>query len=92
MANRNRYNNTTYYIKVSTTLLLFGLHNISGWPICANMVGLDGHVPVKYGSTYTACPGYDVRILDDDNLPLPANSFGNIVIKVFYIAFFSHFF
>ena len=55
------------------------------------MVGLDGHVQVKYGSTYTACPGYDVQILDDDNQPVPANSFGNIVIKVLCIYFFSSF-
>ena len=54
------------------------------------MVGLDGHVPVKYGSTYTACPGYDVQIVDDDNQPVPANSFGNIVIKVFGIVFLSN--
>ena len=47
------------------------------------MVGVDGHVLVKYGSTYTACPGFDVQIVDDDNQPVPANSFGNIVIKVF---------
>ena len=55
---------------------------LKGWPICANMVGLDGYAPVKYGSTYTPCPGYDVQILDDENHPLPSNGFGNIVIKV----------
>jgi propionyl-CoA synthetase len=46
------------------------------------MVGLDGYVPVKYGSTFTACPGYDVQVVDDLTRPLPAKELGNIVIKV----------
>ncbi len=38
----------------------------TGWPIAANCVGL-GALPVKHGSPTTVVPGYDVRILDDDD-------------------------
>ena len=34
----------------------------TGWPICSNMVGIDGYLPVKYGSTYRPCPGYDIQV------------------------------
>jgi propionyl-CoA synthetase len=54
----------------------------TGWPICANLVGAEGYIPVKYGSTFTPCPGYNVQILDDAHQPVPANTSGNLAIKL----------
>lgn len=54
----------------------------TGWPICANAVGLEGYIPVKYGSTFRPCPGYDVQILDDEHKQQAANKLGKIVIKL----------
>jgi propionyl-CoA synthetase len=45
----------------------------TGWPICANFLGLDT-LPVKPGSATKAVPGWDVRVLDGNlvcKLPLP---------------------
>ncbi len=53
----------------------------TGWPIAANCVGL-GMLPVKPGSPTTAVPGYDVRVLGDDGVELPAGTIGGIVIKL----------
>lgn len=44
--------------------------------------GIEGYVPVKYGSTYKPCPGYDVRVLDNDHNVVPAGTMGNLVIKL----------
>lgn len=54
----------------------------TGWPICGNIIGIDGPLPVQYGSSYTPLPGYDVNILDDENRVLPANTIGNIAVKL----------
>ena len=54
----------------------------TGWPICSNTMKLDGILPIKYGSTYTPCPGYNVEILDNAHQPVPANTLGNIAIKL----------
>eukprot|EP00607_Mallomonas_marina_P003169 CAMPEP_0182439968 /NCGR_PEP_ID=MMETSP1167-20130531/86758_1 /TAXON_ID=2988 /ORGANISM="Mallomonas Sp, Strain CCMP3275" /LENGTH=543 /DNA_ID=CAMNT_0024633781 /DNA_START=573 /DNA_END=2204 /DNA_ORIENTATION=+ len=35
----------------------------TGWPICSNLVALEGLLPKKHGSTYRPCPGYDVQVL-----------------------------
>jgi propionyl-CoA synthetase len=53
----------------------------TGWPIAANCVGL-GMLPVKPGSPTKAVPGYDVRVLDEDNRELPAGQIGSIAIKL----------
>ena len=53
----------------------------TGWAIAANPVGLE-HLPVKVGSPSVAMPGYDVRILGDDGVELPAGELGAIVIKL----------
>ena len=53
----------------------------TGWPIAANCVGL-GTLPVKAGSPTKAVPGYDVRVLDEANEPLPAGQIGSIAIKL----------
>jgi propionyl-CoA synthetase len=53
----------------------------TGWPIAANCVGL-GMLPVKPGSPTKAVPGYDVRVLDDDNRELPRGQVGSIAIRL----------
>ncbi|MGH7310043.1 MAG: propionyl-CoA synthetase [Candidatus Rokuibacteriota bacterium] len=53
----------------------------TGWPIAANCVGL-GMLAVKPGSPTKAVPGYDVRVLDEDNRELPAGQVGSIAIRL----------
>jgi propionyl-CoA synthetase len=53
----------------------------TGWPIAANCVGL-GMLPVKPGSPTKPVPGYDVRILGEDNRELPPGQIGSIAIKL----------
>jgi propionyl-CoA synthetase len=54
----------------------------SGWAICANAVGLEGYVPVKYGSTSKPCPGFDVQVLDSENHTVARNVTGKLAIKL----------
>ncbi len=53
----------------------------TGWPIAANCVGL-GMLPVKPGSPTKTVPGYDVRVLDEENRELPAGQIGSIAIRL----------
>lgn len=53
----------------------------TGWPICANPVGLE-RLPVKHGSPSVPMPGYDVRIVDDENIEKPTGEIGSVVIKL----------
>jgi propionyl-CoA synthetase len=53
----------------------------TGWPIAANCVGL-GMLPVKPGSPTKPVPGYDVRVLDEDNRPVKAGQIGSIAIRL----------
>ncbi len=53
----------------------------TAWPIAANCVGM-GMLPVKPGSPTKAVPGYDVRVLSEDNAELPAGQIGSIAIKL----------
>ena len=53
----------------------------TGWPICANPVGLD-NLPAKAGSSTVPIAGYDLCILSDTREILEANKKGNIVIKL----------
>ena len=53
----------------------------TGWPIAANCVGL-GMLPVKPGSPTKAVPGYDVRVLDEDNREMPPGRIGSIAVKL----------
>ncbi|MBO6757892.1 MAG: propionyl-CoA synthetase [Roseibium sp.] len=53
----------------------------TGWCIVGNPLGL-GQLPVKPGSPTVPMPGYDVQIVDDGGQPLPADTLGNIVIKL----------
>jgi propionyl-CoA synthetase len=53
----------------------------TGWPICANLRGLDP-MPIKPGSPTVPVPGYDVRILQPDGAAVPAGQEGAIAIKL----------
>ena len=53
----------------------------TGWPIGANCVGL-GMLPVKPGSPTKPVPGYDVRVLSEDNTEMAAGQIGSIAIKL----------
>ena len=53
----------------------------TGWPMAANCVGL-GMLPVKPGSPTKVVPGYDIRVLGEDNRELPAGQIGSIAVKL----------
>ena len=53
----------------------------TGWPMAANCVGL-GMLPVKPGSPTKVVPGYDIQVLGDDNLEVPAGQIGSIAVKL----------
>ncbi|WP_113907124.1 propionyl-CoA synthetase [Aliidiomarina celeris] len=53
----------------------------SGWPICANPVGIESLTP-KPGSSSVPVPGYQIEVLDDEGRPVAANTQGNIAIKL----------
>ncbi|MBT8230679.1 MAG: AMP-binding protein [Bacteroidia bacterium] len=53
----------------------------SGWPMVANPTGIEAH-PVKPGSSGVPVCGYDIRVIDESGQELPANTEGNIVIKM----------
>ncbi|HSB40564.1 MAG TPA: propionyl-CoA synthetase [Methylomirabilota bacterium] len=53
----------------------------TGWPMAANCVGL-GMLPVKPGSPTKVVPGYDIRVLGEDNLEVPAGQIGSIAVKL----------
>jgi propionyl-CoA synthetase len=53
----------------------------TGWPIAANPVGL-GMLPVKPGSPTKPMPGYDVRVLGEDNAELGPGQIGSIAIRL----------
>jgi propionyl-CoA synthetase len=53
----------------------------TGWPMAANCVGL-GMLPVKPGSPTKIVPGYDIRVLGDDNREMPPGQIGSIAVKL----------
>ncbi|MDP4946122.1 MAG: propionyl-CoA synthetase, partial [Alishewanella sp.] len=53
----------------------------TGWAICANLAGVE-LLPAKPGSSTKPVPGYHVQILDDAGQAVPANTQGNIAIKL----------
>jgi propionyl-CoA synthetase len=53
----------------------------TGWPIAANCVGL-GMLPVKPGSPTKTVPGYQVRVLGEDNQEVPPGQIGSIAIRL----------
>jgi propionyl-CoA synthetase len=53
----------------------------TGWPMAANCVGL-GMLPVKPGSPTKIVPGYDIRVLGEDNREVPPGQIGSIAVKL----------
>jgi propionyl-CoA synthetase len=53
----------------------------SGWPMVCNPMGIEPH-PVKPGSAGIPVPGYDVRVLDDEQRPVAPGDIGSIVVKL----------
>ncbi len=53
----------------------------TGWAIAANCRGIE-LLPIKPGSPTKPCPGYNLKILDNDGKELPAGSEGSIVAKL----------
>ncbi|MBY6063560.1 acetate--CoA ligase [Pseudidiomarina sediminum] len=53
----------------------------SGWPICANPVGLTEY-PIKPGSSTLPVPGFDIRILAPNGEELETNQQGAVAIKL----------
>jgi propionyl-CoA synthetase len=53
----------------------------TGWPIAANCVGL-GMLPIRPGSPTKPVPGYNVRVLGEDNRDVPADQIGSVAIKL----------
>jgi propionyl-CoA synthetase len=53
----------------------------TGWAIVGNCMGIEP-LPVKEGSPTKAMPGYDVKVVDDDCVEVPAGTEGNIVVKL----------
>ena len=53
----------------------------TGWAICANCVGL-GMLPVKYGSPTKAVPGWDMRVLDENQKEVASGDIGALVAKL----------
>jgi propionyl-CoA synthetase len=53
----------------------------TAWAIAANCVGL-GMLPVKPGSPTKAVPGYDVRVLSEDNAEMAPGQIGSIAVKL----------
>ncbi len=53
----------------------------TGWAIAANCLGLH-QFPVKHGSPTKAAPGWDVRVLDENQKPVPFGQPGALVCKL----------
>src|SRR5262249_6298299 len=53
----------------------------TGWPIAANCLGLE-RLAVKHGSPTKAVPGWDIRVVGADGVPVPRGESGALVIKL----------
>lgn len=53
----------------------------SGWPMLANMVGVELQ-PVKPGSAALPVCGYDIQVLDEEGKQAPVNTEGYVVVKL----------
>jgi len=53
----------------------------SGWAMAANPMGIEP-LPVMAGSPTVPVPGYDIRVLDDEGVEVPAGQSGNIMVKL----------
>jgi acyl-coenzyme A synthetase/AMP-(fatty) acid ligase len=79
-----RCNPETYYWsheKLGVPVIDHWWQTETGWPIVANMMGLEP-VAVKAGSATRPVPGYQVEILDEEGNQVGANKKGFIAIKL----------
>ena len=53
----------------------------TGWPICANCVGIE-MLPVKPGSATKPVAGWDVQVCDGSGRPVKAGEIGSLVCKL----------
>jgi propionyl-CoA synthetase len=53
----------------------------TGWAIATNPMGIE-QMPTKPGSATYPSPGFDIKILADNGEELPANTQGNIAVKL----------
>ena len=53
----------------------------TGWPICANMLGMELE-ELKMGSSTVPVPGFDVKVLDNNGKETETGDTGSIVIKL----------
>jgi len=53
----------------------------TGWPICANMLGVELK-EIKMGSSTVPVPGFDVKVLDNNGKETETSDTGSIVIKL----------
>lgn len=53
----------------------------TGWAITANCMGLE-QFPIKHGSTSRPVPGYNLQVLDELGVPLPAGEMGKMALKL----------
>lgn len=53
----------------------------TGWAIASNLRGIEP-MPIKAGSATVPVPGFNCQILDENGKQLPANTQGNIAIKL----------
>src|SRR5262245_6566573 len=53
----------------------------TGWPICANCVGL-GMLTVKPGSPTKTVPGWEVQVLDENGKPAKPGAIGALVCRL----------
>ena len=53
----------------------------TGWPICANCVGIE-MLPVKPGSATKPVAGWDVQVLDGGGVPVKAGVMGSLACKL----------
>ncbi|GAA1993911.1 propionyl-CoA synthetase [Amycolatopsis minnesotensis] len=69
------------HAKLGTPVIDHWWQTETGWPISANLRGLDP-MPVKPGSSTVPVPGWDVRVLGQSGEELPAGQEGAIAIKL----------
>ncbi|NNE37189.1 MAG: AMP-binding protein, partial [Gammaproteobacteria bacterium] len=53
----------------------------TGWPICANPLGIE-QFPVKPGSSTKPVPGWNVKVLDDSGSLVETDQIGALVVKL----------
>ena len=53
----------------------------TGWAICSNCIGIE-HLPIKEGSPSKPVPGWDLKVVDDQNQELPPGEIGSLVVNL----------